>query len=240
MGIFNSEKTSKKQIVIHHTAGTGTISGVIRWWLIDKWRAVGTPYIIDRLGEYKEVYDSNLWSSHIGIKSLDKYSVGIEMINWGFIKDNKTYVGSKYEDDVEKVRFKGYSEWQPYTDEQISTLEKLIKDIGEKHNINTKLGLPKIVKAVKEWDKLNNKEKQKEINDCGLGLLKVDGIIGRKSKEAFRPIELARMGDWSMIFDINSYAMQGREGVWTHVNYRKDKFDCYPSKKLIDMLYKLS
>jgi hypothetical protein len=48
------------------------------------------------------------------------------------------------------------------------------------------------------------------------------------------------MGDWSTIFDINSYAMQGREGVWTHVNYRKDKFDCYPSKELLDMLYRLS
>jgi hypothetical protein len=60
---------------------------------------------------------------------------------------------------------------------------------------------------------MNNREKQMVINACGLGVLKVDGIIGNASRQAFRPIELARMGDWSTIFDINSYAMQGREGV---------------------------
>jgi len=41
------------------------------------------------------------------------------------------------------------------------------------------------------------------------------------------------------IFDINDDALQQRPGIYTHVSYRTDKFDCYPSKALIEMLKSL-
>ena len=40
-------------------------------------------------------------------------------------------------------------------------------------------------------------------------------------------------------FALNKDAMNGKGGIWTHVNYRSDKFDCYPHPGLIQMLNNL-
>lgn len=42
------------------------------------------------------------------------------------------------------------------------------------------------------------------------------------------------------IWDINKEALNGDEGVFTHVSYRSDKSDCHPQPNLIEMLKKLS
>lgn len=39
----------------------------------------------------------------------------------------------------------------------------------------------------------------------------------------------------SLTFDININALSGKSGIFTHVEYRTDKSDCYPSKDLIQM-----
>jgi hypothetical protein len=38
------------------------------------------------------------------------------------------------------------------------------------------------------------------------------------------------------MWDVNKDAMSGVPGVWTHVSYRYDKSDCYPSADLIQAL----
>ena len=38
------------------------------------------------------------------------------------------------------------------------------------------------------------------------------------------------------MFDINTKALDGQTGIWTHVSYRFDKSDCSPQPKLIQML----
>lgn len=40
----------------------------------------------------------------------------------------------------------------------------------------------------------------------------------------------------SDMFDLNSKAMSGVNGIWTHVSYRSDKNDCSPQPNLIDIL----
>ena len=40
-------------------------------------------------------------------------------------------------------------------------------------------------------------------------------------------------------FSLNKDAMDGKPGVWTHVNFRSDKTDCYPHPGLIQMLNSL-
>ena len=42
--------------------------------------------------------------------------------------------------------------------------------------------------------------------------------------------------DW---FDIKQDALNGKPGLWTHVNVRTDKTDCTPQPELIDMLNSL-
>lgn len=43
----------------------------------------------------------------------------------------------------------------------------------------------------------------------------------------------------SDMWDINQDALNGKEGVWTHVSYRNDKSDCHPQPELIAMLKSL-
>lgn len=40
----------------------------------------------------------------------------------------------------------------------------------------------------------------------------------------------------SDMFDINTKALDGESGIWTHVSYRADKSDCFPQPKLIQIL----
>jgi N-acetyl-anhydromuramyl-L-alanine amidase AmpD len=41
------------------------------------------------------------------------------------------------------------------------------------------------------------------------------------------------------MWDVNEDALNGKNGLWTHVSYRKDKSDCHPQPELIDMLKSL-
>lgn len=40
-------------------------------------------------------------------------------------------------------------------------------------------------------------------------------------------------------FNVSKDALNGASGLWTHVNYRKDKTDCHPQPELIQMLNSL-
>ncbi len=40
-------------------------------------------------------------------------------------------------------------------------------------------------------------------------------------------------------FDYNNLAVSGVPGLWTHTNVRRDKTDCSPQPKLLDMIYSL-
>lgn len=44
--------------------------------------------------------------------------------------------------------------------------------------------------------------------------------------------------DWNY-FDLKYDALNGAPGLWTHVNVREDKWDCFPQPELIDMLNSL-
>lgn len=41
------------------------------------------------------------------------------------------------------------------------------------------------------------------------------------------------------MWDVSPKALAGEPGVWTHVSYRKDKFDCHPQPELIAMFKSL-
>jgi len=41
------------------------------------------------------------------------------------------------------------------------------------------------------------------------------------------------------MWDYSKNAMAGKDGVWTHVSYRKDKSDCHPQPELVQMLKSL-
>ena len=92
-------------------------------------------------------------------------------------------------------------------------------------------------------DKLDTLEKQQFLNgkgDLGLNgkILTEDGLMGGNTKYAERTYNDTKRGDWGA-FEYNKLANHGGEGIWSHTNYRKDKFDVYPYPPLIEMLKSL-
>ena len=102
-------------------------------------------------GVVLEAFDSNYWAYHLGKNGsshMHSHSVGIEVCNFGpLTKDgDKYYTWANTEVHPDNVcdlgtMWRGYQYWHNYSDEQIASLERLIKHIANEHNINLNLGL---------------------------------------------------------------------------------------------------
>jgi hypothetical protein len=76
-------------------------------------------------------------------------SVGIEVNNFGYIVEGKTYAGTRVvEDQIVTLAkpFKGYQTWHKYSDAQIEALKLWILYIANRDNIDITKGLVEEVK----------------------------------------------------------------------------------------------
>jgi len=139
-------KTTKHQVVIHHTAGNSDPIQVIDGWSADTAR-IATPYIIggkSSAGDTKyegaivKAFDPEWDAYHLGQvpgdpKNITRTSFGIEICNWGYL----TVKNGQYYNYVNKVvplaqvidlgfKFRGYQFWHAYTDAQVAALHDLL------------------------------------------------------------------------------------------------------------------
>jgi N-acetyl-anhydromuramyl-L-alanine amidase AmpD len=151
---YFQEETPKNQIYLHHTAGNGNAVGVAKYWDSTKDR-IATAFIIGNQGTIVQCFSSREWAYHLGLKNapfsnmgvpykaLDKNSVGIEVCNWGMLKEKNGkfyhYVGGLVDDsevtELDKP-FKGYTYWHKYTDKQIESLRQLVVYLCETYGIS--------------------------------------------------------------------------------------------------------
>lgn len=142
---YFKEETKKKQIYLHHTAGNGDAEGVFRYWASTKDR-VATCVAIGTDGLIAQGFSSRYWGYHLGLKqgvfnthgiiyqSLDKLSIGVEICNWGYLKEAGkgkfvNYVGREIpKSQVIKLDapYKGFQFWHSYTKEQIESTKELL------------------------------------------------------------------------------------------------------------------
>ena len=165
-GQYVNEKTKKLQIVLHHTAGNSSAPGTIKMWNADDRGRIATCVVISGKGLSKDTFDGQIaqafssknWAYHLGIKpdvfranalpyrSLDPLAIGIEICNWGPLKqkaDGKYY---NYVDRVVpndqvcelSVPYKGYKYYHAYTDAQIESVRQLLVYWGKIHGISLK------------------------------------------------------------------------------------------------------
>lgn len=191
---YFKEKTLKKQIVLHHTAGAGNAVNVIHGWNFNP-EKVATAFVIDIKGEVFKAFEPDFWAYHLGLKTnnnvtLNKGSIGIEVCNWGqLIKKGDKYYnyvnGEVPEIEVVQItKFRGFEYYHKYNDLQIESLRKLVLELCAKYAIN------------------------KQYN-----------------------------GD---MWDISNNALNGVNGIYTHVSYRTDKNDMSPQINMIEMLKNLN
>lgn len=147
---YIKEEHPKKQIYLHHTAGNSSGEGVFRWWASNPERvatcvAISGPGSIDGDGKIVQGFSSKYWGYHLGIKpivfrtyglpyiNLDKFSIGIEICNWGQLSFTNgkfyNYVGGIVpESQVTKldVPYKRHIYFHSYSDAQIESVRQLL------------------------------------------------------------------------------------------------------------------
>jgi hypothetical protein len=140
---YFSQKTNKTQIVLHHTAGGGNGKGVITDWNNRKHRHVGTAFIVNKNGSIENAFNPEYWAYHTG-KGINssRNSIGIEIINWGWITKNSEgnyfrYTGGKVPKGTKLYNFswRGYDYYEMYTRQQFIATVKLVKRLCKQFNI---------------------------------------------------------------------------------------------------------
>jgi N-acetyl-anhydromuramyl-L-alanine amidase AmpD len=152
-GQFIAEEHLKTQVYLHHTAGGGDAKSVARFWNGNSSK-IATAFVIGERGEIVQCFSSKHWAWHLGVGSeifrtnkipfrdLNKTSIGIELTNWGPLKQ----VNGKFYNYVNRVvlssnvttlneKFKGHLHWYRYTDEQIESTRKLLIYLCETYDI---------------------------------------------------------------------------------------------------------
>jgi peptidoglycan hydrolase-like protein with peptidoglycan-binding domain len=158
-------------IILHHTAGGSNPRSVIDWWAKDSLGRVATEFVVGGQncttgnakydGQIVRAFPEGCQAYHIGASGssyMNTHSVGIEMCNFGYVKNGKTYTGAIVDPDQTislKSSFKGYLNWHKYSDEQIKVVRELLLYIANRDNIDLHEGLYKWIKsegAIKAFD----------------------------------------------------------------------------------------
>lgn len=203
---YVKEKSEKKQIYLHHTAGSPSGVRTFRHWNADSRGRIATCVCVANKGAKEgngvisQGFSSRYWAYHLGVKRevfnaydlpylpLDKYSIGVEICAWGQLteKGGKFYNYVNKEVPKEEIcgleeKYKGYRFFHKYSDEQIRSVENLLKYWGELYNI---------------------------------------------------PLNYNHERMW----DVSVEALSCEPGVYTHNSVRRDKIDIFPQPEMIQML----
>lgn len=160
---YINEKYKNEYIMLHHTAGGANPFACIDQWARDTRGRIATEFVLGgqdhKTGSDKydgimvQAFPEGNFGWHIGKSGsgfMNRRTVGLEICSMGHLSTSmKTYVGTKpAEDQIIKLPeiFKGALYWHKYSDKQIQEVEKWIKYIGERDQIDVRVGL-------KEWIK---------------------------------------------------------------------------------------
>ena len=223
-GEFVKQKTSKKWIFLHHTAGRHNPKATIDQWAKDQRGRIGTHYVIGGLpanvdlnnltqkdkewdGRILQAIDDLYWGYHLGaVKSsaMHKQSISIEICSAGSLTEKNGKFYTWYNQEVHpsqvarlETAYRGTKYYHAYSPEQIKATKALLLKIADKHDINLRSGVVKILRE--------------------------------------NPTD-----PHYKAFEYSDYMSAGNiVGLLTHGQVRKDKSDVFPQKELIDMLIKL-
>ncbi len=169
-GEYLDGPTEKEYCFLHHTAGWHNPYKCIDSWGRDSRGRIATEFVLGG-GSVKgndDTYDGEMvqcfpeggYGWHLGKNGsqyMHKHSVGIEICNFGYVKNGKTYAGTTVAES-QKVElpqaFRGYKTWHRYSDKQLEATRKWILFIAERDNMDVRDGLQKWIKAegVKAFD----------------------------------------------------------------------------------------
>lgn len=159
---YNRGPIKAEYIFLHHTAGWNNPYSCITQWDRDTRGAIATEFVLGgpsvkdgdttHDGELVHAFPAGNWGYHLGKNGsahMHKNSVAIEVCNFGYIENGKTYANVvAHESQIVTLAepFRGHSTWHRYSDKQIETLRLWLIWISKRDNIDITQGLPALVK----------------------------------------------------------------------------------------------
>ena len=161
VGEYKQGPINAEWLFLHHTAGWHNPYKTIDSWGRDSRGAVATEFVLggpsvkgndDKYdGEMVQAFPEGNYGWHLGKNGSQKMhvnSIGIEVCNFGYVVNGKTYAGTTVADsqivELDK-EFRGHKTWHKYSDAQIEALRKWILWIAERDGIDVRAGLPSLI-----------------------------------------------------------------------------------------------
>jgi hypothetical protein len=161
-GEYLEGPSKKEYLFLHHTAGWNNPYKTIDSWGRDTRGRVGTEFVLGGQsvkgnddkhdGVVVQAFPEGGYGWHLGkngSQHMHKHSVGIEVNNFGYIKNGKTYAGTTaHESQIVTLAepFRGYTTWHRYSDAQIESIRLWMHFIAERDGIDIRAGLPVLIK----------------------------------------------------------------------------------------------
>lgn len=161
-GEYKEGPSPKEYLFLHHTAGWQNPYRVIDAWGTNGNGTIATEFVmggqsvkgnnIEHDGKVLQAFPQESYAWHLGkngSQTMHKNSIGIEVCNFGYIEDGKTYAGTTVvEDQIVNLDtpFRGFSSWHRYSDLQLANLKKLILFIADRDQIDVRKGLVEEIK----------------------------------------------------------------------------------------------
>ena len=237
--IYYPEETPKIQVVLHHTAVNAPIENIVKNWtkLSDH---VSTHFIINRDGDYDQLFPLKYWGNHIGAKRkgssyLQKSTISIELEAVGFLK---------YINNTGRYPQQAFSDTAQFKqDGKIFTYKDLQQEINEvpiarpvEMNSDGSLSQTPTYRDYMYYQSYTTpqlnalrevlQQIRKEYPNIPIGS-NYDGI--NKFSEQFPSSGVE-----------SETAFANNRGTYTHNSYRTDKRDVFPQKELIELLQEFS
>ena len=171
---FNSRNNEEiSAVIVHYTAG-GSLNSTVSWFRNPQAQA-SSHYVVGRDGSIVQMVELDQAAWHAGKSEIggranvNKYSVGIEVCNWGKLRKEGdrflTYTGNKYEGPTPfQDKQGGY--WEPFTEEQYQAIAQICNHCLDKYKITHITGHSDIATPIGrkvdpgnafKWDDLRSK-----------------------------------------------------------------------------------
>ncbi len=156
-GEYKEGPTQKEYLFLHHTSGWNNPYKTVDGWAKDDRGAIATEFVLggrsvrgndDRYdGELVQCLPEGCYGWHLGKNGsqyMHTHSVAIEVCNFSYAVDGKTYVDTPIAVDqlvTLPEPFRGHNPWHAYSANQIEMLKMFILWIAERDSIEVRDGL---------------------------------------------------------------------------------------------------
>lgn len=264
---YYKETYPKDSIFLHHTEGYYRPDWVISTWDRNKTNSTNkirsaSCYVIGGKdlsginqsydGIILESYPPDAWAHSLFVKSknntfLNQKSISLDLCNYGALiqsLDGGFYTKTQIripDDQICELSqpFRGNKYFHLYSERQLDSLRKIIIDLSKKFQIDIYRGIKKeIIKSeIFIPEGLSGIKLQKWLNKNGFTdswgtKLNENGEFDQKTREAVDSVG-------KCAFSINSAALNGAPGLWSHSNVRMDLLDITPQPNLLELIKSL-